>query len=177
MSIMHLSQFLQAHLASQFLGLGLITLPAAILQIAVTAYKEQARTVTVSTGQRGVGESLCRLGIAHELEYVTADGLFSIDLAIVDRRIALEFDGPFHFTTNTLEPFGHTRLPATALQRRRSAGWGRREPELSVGRGEPPRLAPRTPGLRVRSRSVRLVCAQSLPLTPGGQRKSQAIDF
>ena len=64
----------------------------------------------MSTGQREVGESLRRLGVSHELEYITADGLFSIDLAIVDRRIALEVDGPSHFTTNTLEPLGHTRL-------------------------------------------------------------------
>ncbi len=46
----------------------------------------------------------------HELECITADGLFSIDVAIADRRIALEFDGPSHFTRNTLEPLGHTRL-------------------------------------------------------------------
>ena len=63
------------------------------------AYREEARKVTVSNGQRQVGESLRRLGISHELEYTTADGLFSIDLAITGRRIALEFDGPSHFIT------------------------------------------------------------------------------
>ena len=105
-----LAQLLQAHLASQFLGLGLLTLPFPTLQVALKAYRELAREVTVSTGQREVGESLRRLGISHELEYITADGLFSIDLAMVDRRIALEFDGPSHFATNTLEPLGHTRL-------------------------------------------------------------------
>ena len=105
-----LAQLLQAHLASQFLGLGLLTLPFPTLQVALKAYRELAREVTVSTGQREVGESLRRLGVSHELEYITADGLFSIDLAIVDRRIALEVDGPSHFTTNTLEPLGHTRL-------------------------------------------------------------------
>jgi very-short-patch-repair endonuclease len=116
----HLSQLLQAHLASQFLGLGLITLPASMLQVAARAYREQARKVTVSNGQREVGESLRRLGISHELEYITADGLFSIDLAILDRRIALEFDGPSHFTTNTLEPLGHTRLRDRLLS---AMGW------------------------------------------------------
>jgi very-short-patch-repair endonuclease len=49
-----------------------------------------------------------------------ADGLFSIDLAIVDRRIALEFDGPSHFTRNTLEPLGHTRLRDRLLS---AMGW------------------------------------------------------
>jgi hypothetical protein len=116
----HLSQLLQAHLASQFLGLRLITLPASMLQVAVQACREQARKVTLSNGQREVGESLRRLGISHELEYITADGLFSIDLAIVDRRIALEFDGPSHFTTNTLEPLGHTRLRERLLS---AMGW------------------------------------------------------
>ena len=53
-------------------------------------------------------ESLRRLGIPHDLEYLTADGLFSIDLAIVDRRIAIEFDGPSHFSIDTLERLGHT---------------------------------------------------------------------
>ena len=120
LSTVHLSQLLQAHLASQFLGLGLITLPPSMLQIAVQARRDGARMVTVSNGQRELGESLCRLGISHELEYLTADGLFSIDLAIVDRRIALEFDGPSHFTTNTLEPLGHTRLRDRLLS---AMGW------------------------------------------------------
>ena len=115
-----LSQLLQAHLASQFLGLESITLPSPMLQVAMQAYREQARKVTVSNGQRELGESLRRLGISHELEYSTADGLFSIDLAIVDRRIALEFDGPSHFTTNTLEPLGHTRLRDRLLS---AMGW------------------------------------------------------
>ena len=87
---------------------------------AVQAYREALRKVTVSNGQREVGESLRRLGISHELEYTTADGLFSIDLAITDRRIALEFDGPSHFTTNTLEPLGHTRLRDRLLS---AMGW------------------------------------------------------
>ena len=116
----HLSQLLQAHLASQFLGLGLITLPSSTLQVAVQAYRDKAQKVTVSKSQRQVGESLRRLGISHELEYTTADGLFSIDLAVVDRRIAIEFDGPSHFTVNTLEPLGHTRLRDRLLS---AMGW------------------------------------------------------
>ena len=115
-----LSQLLQAHLASHFLRLGLLTLPFPSLQMALAAYREQAREVTVSRGQREVGESLRRLGVSHELEYITADGLFSIDLAIVDRRIAVEFDGPSHFHTDSLEPRGHTRLRDRLLS---AMGW------------------------------------------------------
>jgi very-short-patch-repair endonuclease len=120
LSTAHSSQLLQAHLASQFLGLGWITLPQSILHVAVKAYREQAQKVTVSNGQREVGESLRRLGVSHELECITADGLFSIDLAVVDRRIAIEFDGPLHFTKNTLEPLGHTRLRDRLLS---AMGW------------------------------------------------------
>ncbi len=120
LSTLHLSQLLQAHLASQFLGLGLITLSSSLLEVAVKTYREEARKVTVSNGQREVGESLRRLGIPHELDCITADGLFSIDLAIMDRRIALEFDGPSHFTKNTLEPLGHTRLRDRLLS---AMGW------------------------------------------------------
>ena len=116
----YLSQLLQAHLASQFLRLGLLTLPFSSLQVALAAHRERAREVRVSTGQREVAESLRRLGISHELEYITADGLFSIDLAIVDRRIAVEFDGPSHFHTDTLEPRGHTRLRNRLLS---AMGW------------------------------------------------------
>ena len=115
-----LSQLLQAHLASHFLRLGLLTLPFPSLQVALAAYREEAREVTVSRGQREVGESLRRLGVSHELEYITADGLFSIDLAIVDRRIAVEFDGPSHFHTDSLEPRGHTRLRDRLLS---AMGW------------------------------------------------------
>jgi very-short-patch-repair endonuclease len=120
LSTADLSQLLMAHLASEFLGLGFIALPPSVLEAAVKSRREEARRVTVSNAQRQVGESLRRLGVSHELEYITADGLFSIDLAVVDRRIALEFDGPSHFTRNTLEPLGHTRLRDRLLS---AMGW------------------------------------------------------
>ncbi len=41
---------------SQYLGLGLIVLPASILQVAVHAHTEVARKVTVSNSQREVGD-------------------------------------------------------------------------------------------------------------------------
>ena len=47
LSPMHLSQLLQAHLASQFLGFGLVTLPPAMLEVAVKAHREEALKVTV----------------------------------------------------------------------------------------------------------------------------------
>jgi hypothetical protein len=112
LSTAHSSQVFQAHLASPFLGLRLIVLPSSMLEVAVKTYREEAWKVTVSNGQREVGESLRRLGRPHELECITADGLFSIDLAIVDRRVALEFDGPSHFTRNI---WSHSATPACAI--------------------------------------------------------------
>ncbi len=47
LSTAHLSQLLQAHLASQFLGLVLITLPQSIIDVAVKAHRKEARKVTV----------------------------------------------------------------------------------------------------------------------------------
>ena len=43
LSNVHLSQLLQAHLASQFLRIRLITLPPTMLQAAMQAYREEAR--------------------------------------------------------------------------------------------------------------------------------------
>ena len=84
--------------------------------------------MTVSNGQHSTvnkrsetacADWACRMS---SIEYITADGLFSIDLAIVHRRTALEpeFDGPSHFTRNTLEPLGHTRLRDRLLS---AMGW------------------------------------------------------
>jgi hypothetical protein len=115
-----LSQLLQAHLASQFLGLGLMTLPAPMLQLAVQADREQARKATLSSGQREVRNSLRRLGISHELEYTTAEGLFDIDLAIAERRIAVEFVTHVTTDTNTVEPLRRTRLRHRLLS---AMGW------------------------------------------------------
>ena len=77
--------------------------------------------MTVSNGQQEVetayADWACRMS---SIECITADGLFSIDLAIVHRRTALEFDGPSHFTRNSLEPLGHTRLRDRLLS---AMGW------------------------------------------------------
>ena len=55
---------------------------------------------------------LWTLGVPHQVEYATPDGYFSVDLAFKSsgQLIALEVDGPFHFTINTRRPLGHTIL-------------------------------------------------------------------
>lgn len=55
---------------------------------------------------------LNEVGIAHEVELKTQDGFFSIDCAFESNglMVALEVDGPLHFTVNTNRQLGHTAL-------------------------------------------------------------------
>eukprot|EP00371_Babesia_bovis_P002952 XP_001611599.1 hypothetical protein [Babesia bovis T2Bo] len=82
----------------------------------------------MSTSQRYVSDVLVRLGIPHKVELLTPD-LLSIDIAIEGggERIALEVDGPLHFTrvchgTHLGQPMltGPTRMKHNFL---RSSGW------------------------------------------------------
>jgi hypothetical protein len=49
-----------------------------------------------SRSQRDVSVALTRIGWAHELEHVTAEGI-SLDMAEPASKFAVEFDGPTHF--------------------------------------------------------------------------------
>lgn len=60
------------------------------------------------------------LGVEHEMEALTADGLFSIDIAMRTERVALEVDGPSHFLRGTLAPTGPTLARDRLLAAR---GW------------------------------------------------------
>ena len=59
-----------------------------------------------------VSEKLHFMGVPPEDEFVTEDGAFSIDIAITGPNgpIAVEVDGPYHFTVNTLNPMGSTLI-------------------------------------------------------------------
>lgn len=68
---------------------------------------------SVSTFQRDVSARLDEMGIQHALEYEAEEGLFSIDIAFSGpggAQVALEVDGPWHFTRNTKQPLGSTLL-------------------------------------------------------------------
>jgi hypothetical protein len=56
--------------------------------------------VIVSKQQRKLAQILEKLGVRHEVEHVTDDGYFSIDIYLLDHDIAVEFDGPSHFYSN-----------------------------------------------------------------------------
>lgn len=82
------------------------------------AWKEQATNIVISKLHNDVSSCLHSMQIAHQNEYLTDDQLFSIDVAMQGRvpPIALEVDGPFHFTANTHLPLGKpqpSHLPPT----------------------------------------------------------------
>jgi hypothetical protein len=55
---------------------------------------------TVSIGHRELASVFDKLGIRHEIEHVTADGCFSMDIYLPEQDIAVEFDGPTHYYHN-----------------------------------------------------------------------------
>ncbi|KAK1933239.1 hypothetical protein X943_002831 [Babesia divergens] len=95
---------------------------------ALHALKYGQNDSKISTSQRYVSDVLVRLGIPHKLELLTPD-LLSIDIAIEGQgeRIALEVDGPLHFTricdgsaTSTPMKTGPTQIKQDFLK---SSGW------------------------------------------------------
>lgn len=53
------------------------------------------------------------------IEKLTEDGMFSVDIAIDKDHIAVEVDGPHHFTANTLRPLGEMFIRKRLLEARR----------------------------------------------------------
>ncbi|CAI5467288.1 unnamed protein product [Closterium sp. Yama58-4] len=67
------------------------------------------------------GGEACRGGMGWVSEYTSpCVWHYSIDIALPGQRIALEVDGPSHFTRNTLTPLGATVLKRRHLE---AAGW------------------------------------------------------
>jgi hypothetical protein len=75
-----------------------ISTPPWLLVEARDAWMSQLHyDVTVSRSQRELAQTLDELGVRHEVEHVTDDGYFSIDIYLPDHDIAVEFDGPSHY--------------------------------------------------------------------------------
>lgn len=77
----------------------LITDPE-MLARAEAAWKVGSGKVVISQFHREVSETLTDMGVPHEIEKVTEDGLFSLDIALKGKRVAIEVDGPSHFARN-----------------------------------------------------------------------------
>lgn len=65
-----------------------------------------------------VSHTLTAMEIDHVCEY--DDEEFAIDIVLPAHRIAIEVDGPIHYTVNTLRPMGATLLKRRLLSR---LGW------------------------------------------------------
>ena len=79
-------------------------LPEDLRLAARNSWLANTKVVTISEFHSEVSRLLLSMGVAHDFEHLTQDRLFSVDIALSDEKIALEVDGPHHFTVNTLEP-------------------------------------------------------------------------
>ncbi|KAF4355921.1 hypothetical protein F8388_025924 [Cannabis sativa] len=71
-----------------------------------------------SSFQKEVARLLTSTGLEWSKEY-DVDG-YTLDAVLADKKIALEIDGPTHFSRNTLVPLGHTMLKRRYIT---AAGW------------------------------------------------------
>ncbi|ONI01047.1 hypothetical protein PRUPE_6G118500 [Prunus persica] len=71
-----------------------------------------------SSFQREVARLLVSTGLDWVKEYVV-DG-YTLDAVLIDKKVAMEIDGPTHFSRNTGVPLGHTMLKRRYIT---AAGW------------------------------------------------------
>ena len=80
-----------------------------------------ARTFPTHRAVFVAAQCLSGLGQPAQLEAVTADGLHTIDVVVVTKgnvRVAIEFDGPYHFRQPDLQPTGPTQCRNRSLAAR-----------------------------------------------------------
>jgi hypothetical protein len=75
-----------------------VAYPAWLMVDAQDAWIRNMRDgITVSRSHRALASVIGELGIRHELERVTGDGCFSMDIYLPEDDVAVEFDGPSHY--------------------------------------------------------------------------------
>ena len=103
-----------------------VTFPPWIMHEARAAWMRNARDdVTVSSDHKQFASIIGDLGVQYEVERLSDDDNFSVDIYLPDDDVALEFDGPTHFinTSDSGEgaapgdaPSRTTRTPKTELR-------------------------------------------------------------
>ena len=80
-------------------------------------WRVMMRSSRVSMFHQDVSDVLAAMQVEHQMEFLAEDGIFSVDVAIVqaEKKTAVEVDGPYHYTLNTHQPLGHTLLRWAAL--------------------------------------------------------------
>ena len=69
--------------------------------------------VTISRSHRDLARVFDELGVTHEVERVTDDGYFSMDIYLPEHDVCVEFDGPTHYYNNMHDE----NLPSFSLRR------------------------------------------------------------
>lgn len=101
LSRIDLVQLFQANLAFETFSKYEPLLTGELLETARAYWVETStERVSVSNLQREVSQVLTRMGLPHEMEYMTQDKLFSVDITLRGRKVAIEVDGPTHFLRN-----------------------------------------------------------------------------
>ncbi|WJX87049.1 hypothetical protein P8452_69280 [Trifolium repens] len=113
----------QVHLVNQCLKLEFPHLQLSLCgdlenKIACAGKTGRLDRIKTSSFQKEVGHLLVNTGVEWVEEYVV-DG-YTLDAVIVDKKLALEIDGPTHFSRNTGVPLGHTMLKRRYIT---AAGW------------------------------------------------------
>ncbi|XP_043696596.1 RAP domain-containing protein, chloroplastic [Telopea speciosissima] len=87
-------------------------------KIALAGRTKRFNQKTISSFQKEVARLLVSTGLDWVREF-SVDG-YTLDAVLVDQKIALEIDGPTHFSRNSGTPLGHTMLKRRYIA---SAGW------------------------------------------------------
>jgi hypothetical protein len=75
-----------------------VAYPAWLMVDARDAWMRDVRDdIIVSKSHRALASVIGELGIRHEVERVTGDGYFSMDIYLPEYNVAVEFDGPSHY--------------------------------------------------------------------------------
>ena len=94
----------------------------ALRAVASGTEETHARQKTAYRLEKSVGRALGRLGLSPAAEHALAEG-YSVDYALVDERIAIEVDGPWHFALSG-DGAGRRPVGRTVIKRRLLAALG-----------------------------------------------------
>jgi hypothetical protein len=92
-----------------------VAYPAWLMGEAQNAWKQQVLDDnTVSDAQRDLARVFDKLGVRNDMEHVTDDGYFSMDIYLPEYDVAVEFDGPSHYYDNNNKDSSSSSMTRTA---------------------------------------------------------------